>query len=839
MLVRIPARSTIALAAALLLAAPPLPAQAETGPPIHTTTVSVPGLAQPAEILIDPWGIPHIYAGNETDAYIAQGFDAARLRLWQIDFWRRRGLGLLASAFGPQFLGYDRAARLFLDRTDPKAAWAKYSTAVVRDAAAFTAGVNVYIALVDRNPQLLPPEFAALGYRPDKWQPEDLLRIRLPPSGLASRVARAELACKGGLQFDSLRQQLSPPRKIEVPAGLDPCAITFDDLADLFRADQHIVVTPAMLKAGLLPSCLPKQASIERHRMPLGGVVDSCFRRNDAVFRRNDAVSLPRIQPYFEPEGSNAWAIAASKSATGRPILAHDPHTPYDVPSLRLIVQVTAPGLDFIGAGFPQEPGISRGHNDQIAWGSTDFAANLGELYVYETKPGDPDMYRYRDGWERMTTLSEAVPVKGAQPVIMTFKYTRHGPVLSEDPAHHRAITVGLDPAPGATPALFNLAAGIYRARDWPGFLAAARHDDTGNYVYAGADGRIGWMAAARVPIRPNFDGLMPVPGDGRYEHKGFVPNDGLLTRVNPAQGWIASANQFNLPPDYPVDQRKVGFEWQPDYRYVRIAQILSQPRKLTLQDNVALQNDVLSLPAQALVPLLDPVATNNADFLAARRMLSTWDRRVTGDSAAAALFEVWEYRHLRPLLLARVVSPALLPIMGEGDIRSVIALLRHPDQQLGRDPIAARNAILLDSLLAAVAETRKLLGDDPETWHWSDLHRALFRHPFSAVLPASLRALADADFGGKGGDSYTLMATWVPGPDTMDITGGASFSMVLDVGAWDNSVVLATQGESGIPTDAHYRDLYPRWLTGASFPLIYSRALVEKVAESRWDLEP
>ncbi len=647
----------------LLLSVRPAPAQAQAGPPIQTTTISIPGLKQPAEILIDPWGIPHIYAGNEADAYMAQGFDAARLRLWQIDFWRRRGLGLLASTFGPQFLPYDHAARLFLDRTDPGTAWAKYDPSVVRDAAAFTAGVNAYIALVERNPALLPPEFVALGYRPNRWQPEDLLRIRLPPSELTSRVARAELACKGGLQFDSLRQQLSPPWQLEVPAGLDPCAISFDDLDDLFRADEHIAVTPAMLKAGLLP------------RTRLG-----------------DQTGADETT-----EGSNAWAIAANKSATGRPILAHDPHTPYDVPSLRLIVQVTAPGLHFIGAGFPEEPGISRGHNDRIAWGSTDFAANLGELYIYETKPGDPDMYRYRDGWERTTTVSEPVPVKGATPVIMTFKYTRHGPVLSEDPAHHRAIAVGLEPESGAASALFNLTAGIYRAQNWPGFLAAARHDDTGNYVYAGMDGTIGWMAAARVPIRSNFDGLFPLPGDGRYEHAGTLPNDDLLTEVNPAQGWIAAANQLNLPPNYPIAVRKVGFEWQPDYRYVRIAEILSQPDKLTLGDNVALQNDVVSLPARALVPLLDDVQTDNADFLAARQMLSTWDRRLTGDSAAAALFEVWEYRHLRLLLLARVVPPALLPILGQGDIRSVIALLQHPDERLGRDPVAARNTILLE----------------------------------------------------------------------------------------------------------------------------------------------
>lgn len=248
------------------------------------------------------------------------------------------------------------------------------------------------------------------------------------------------------------------------------------------------------------------------------------------------------------------------------------------------------------------------------------------------------------------------------------------------------------------------------------------------------------------------------------------------------------------------------------------------------MRDCVVLQNDVLSLPAEALVPLLAAVHTDNADFLTARRMLSAWDLRLMGESGAAALFEVWEYRHLRPLLLSRVVPQELLPIMGEGDIRSVIELLRHPDARFGQDPVAARNAILRDSLVSAMAETRTLLGRDPAKWHWSDLHGAMFQHPFSQVLPAKLRALADDDYGGKGGDTYTVMATWVPGPDSMDMSGGASFSMVLDVGAWDNSVVLATQGESGVATDAHYRDLYPRWLAGASFPLLYSRALVEKV---------
>ncbi len=552
----------------------------------------------------------------------------------------------------------------------------------------------------------------------------------------------------------------------------------------------------------------------------------------------NDAP--PQTEPMVERlDGSNAWAIAPSRTTTGRPILAHDPHTSHEVPSLRLIVQVTAPGLNFIGAGYPQEPGISRGHNDRIAWGTTDFAANLDDLYVYETNPDDPNQYRYGSGWESMRRITETVAVRGSAPVTMTFKYTRHGPVLAEDPTRHRAVAVGFTPGATSSPALFNLTTGMYRATDWPGFLAAVHRADAGNYVYAGTDGTIAWAAAARVPVRPNFDGLMPIPGDGRYEHRGLVPNDDLLTEINPARGWIASANEMNLPPGYPLSERKLGFEWPPAYRYERIAEILSAKPKLGLLDNVALQNDVLSLPAQQLVPLLGAVRTDDAAFLAARRMLERWDCRLTGDSAAAALFEVWDYRHLRPLLLARVVPPALLPLMEEGDIRAIIALLQHPDARLGSDPVVARDAVLRESLAAAMAETRGLLGDDPTRWRWSALHRAAFRHPFSQVLSPVLRALADSDFGGKGGDTYTVMATWVPGEDTMDISGGASFAMVLDVGAWDNSVVLATQGESGVPGDEHYRDLYPRWLVGAPFPLIYSPELVERMTERRWQLQP
>ncbi|MEQ8206233.1 MAG: penicillin acylase family protein, partial [Woeseia sp.] len=292
------------------------------------------GLEQPAEILIDRWGIPHIYAGTHYDAFFVQGWNAARDRLWQIDLWRLRGLGRLSSVLGPEYVAQDRASRLFLYRGDMYREWLSYGSDAKEIASAFTAGINAYIDLLSSRPDLLPPEFELLNYKPQKWQAEDVVRIR--GHGLwrnaASEIKRARLACTGDLEASEYWRPLEPEWKTQVPEGLNPCDIPDDVLNDYELATAPVVF-------------------------------------NDA----KKAVQLSRDKSEDTSLGSNNWVVAPGRTSTGRPILADDPHRSHAVPSLRYIAHLVAPDLNVIGAGEPALPGISIGHNERIAFGLTIF----------------------------------------------------------------------------------------------------------------------------------------------------------------------------------------------------------------------------------------------------------------------------------------------------------------------------------------------------------------------------------------------------------------------------------------------------------------------------------
>ena len=368
-------------------------------PPEETRKVA--GLSAPAEIRIDRWGVPHIYAQSARDAFFVQGYNAARDRLWQIDLWRKRGLGLLARDFGPDFAEQDRAARLFLYRGDMAAEWAAYGASAKSDTEAFVAGINAYVGEILNGGRPLPREFRIAGTRPDLWAPEDVVRIR--SHGLTRNagmeVARARILCAGGPGADRLFKKLEPDWTSTVPEGLDPCAIPADVLKDYTLATRGV--------------------------------------RFDSARRRLAAeASLP------DSQGSNNWTIAPSKTTTGRPILANDPHRDHGLPSLRYVAHLEAPGLSVIGAGEPALPGVSIGHNGTIAFGLTIFYSDQEDLYVYETSPQDPGLYRSGEGWARMETVRERIEVRGEAPREVELRFTRHGPVIHADPSGRKAFAL-------------------------------------------------------------------------------------------------------------------------------------------------------------------------------------------------------------------------------------------------------------------------------------------------------------------------------------------------------------------------------------------------------------
>lgn len=787
----------LAVAGAALLSQPTL--AAPRVPPARQT-VQIEGLSGPGKIILDHAGVPHIFASTAKDAFFLQGYAVARDRLWQIDLWRKRGLGRLAASFGPAFAAQDEASRLFLYRGDMKAEWAAYPREAKGWTEAFVAGINAYVGEVRAGRRPLPAEFRLTGSAPETWSADEVVRIRSNAlvSNLTEEVARARALCRGDLKLEPLRRTLDPPHVLKIPDGLDPCAVP----------------------ANVLDTFLLATAGVRFDGKKIAAAADA-----------------PQ-GPARQEEGSNNWVIAPGRSSTGRPILANDPHREHAVPSLRYLVHLDAPGLHLAGAGEPALPGIAFGHNDSVAWGLTIFPADQQDLYVYDLVPGDPSRYLYQGREEAMRVEREVLEVKGEAPRPIELKFTRHGPVIAVDPASGHAFAVrSVWSEPGAS-AYFN-AAWMFKATSFADFQTTRDHWKTPalNLVYADRRGEIGWMAAAAAPARPNWDGLLPVPGDGRYEWNGLLPPEDLPSLRNPKEGFIATANAMNLPASYPNETRKISFYWTDRSRIDRISAVLAATPKASLDDSRRLQTDVRSKLAERALKLAAPLEGETDDQRAALRLLSGWDGAEGVDSAPAALFEIWIAHTLRQTA-TRLCVPEAAREAFDPDAGSLITALAANDPALGPDPSKTRRDILLQSLGAAFAEARTRLGPDPQLWRWGRLHQAAFAEPVAVLAPPGERAVygvGPQEIGGSG--STPMAASYRAG--NFNVAAGASVRMVLDVGGWDASTVINTPGQSGDPQSPHFRDLFPLWAKGAYAPFPYSKGAVEAAAETIIEVAP
>ncbi len=779
-------------------------------------TIVLAGLAAPAEIRIDRWGIPHITAAGEADLFFVQGFNAARDRLWQIDLWRKRGLGLLAADFGPGYLAQDFASRHFLYRGPMAGEWLAYAPDTEAIATAFAAGINAYVDLVTREPGRLPPEFVLFDTRPAHWQPEDVVRIRTHAltRNAVSEVLRANVIALADRETDLARSRIEPPVPLEIPAGIDLAEIPLSALK-LFK----LATAPVTFEADRLAAGLGE------------------------AWDWSEVTDLGDVVRATEEEGSNNWVVHGSRTATGRPLLASDPHRAQTVPSLRYLVHLKAPGFDAIGTGEPSAPGISLGHNGTTAFGLTIFGADQEDVYVYRTRPGDPDAYRYGDGWETFRRVAERFAIKGAQEQTLELRFTRHGPVLHED--REKGIAIALRSvwsSPGSAAYLGSLSA--MRATSVHEFGAALRSwgAPSVNHVCADTAGDIGWFTAGFTPVRPNWRGLLPVPGDGSHEWQGFLPAGELPHAVNPPAGFLATANEMNLPPDRPDDAPSIGHEWAERSRATRIEAVLQGDAAHSIAAAWALQTDVFSQPAARLVALLSDAITRqppaDPDLRERAEALGRWDCKLETGSGEAALFEVWLMLHLRPALFARVApDPKVRALLVPGDVETLLALLEGPDARLGDAPEAARDRLLLDTLAAAVADCRARLGDDHARWAWGRLHQALFEHAASRVRAEGGDGWNVGPLPIGGSRSTPMQAAYRLGD--FRLTSGASVRLVIDVGAWDNSVCINAPGQSGDPRSPHYAGLAELWAAGRSVPLLYSEARIAEATTHRIRLVP
>jgi penicillin G amidase len=763
-----------AVAAALLLTTA---ATAQEAPPgAFSESRALPGLTAPGEIIIDRAGIPHIYAANARDGFFLQGYAVARDRLWQIDLWRKRGLGRLSASFGAQFVAQDRAARLLLYRGEMAAEWAAYPSQAKGWTEAFAAGINAYVADVEAGRAPLPIEFSATNTRPERWQADDVVRIRSNAlaSNLTSEVVRARALCGGDLKYEPLRRELAPAHTVSIPKGLDPCSIPADVLDDYAL-----------------------------------GTGDVRFDGQKIVVASLD----PDIQ-----EGSNNWVIGAGKSATGRPILANDPHRAHAVPNLRYLSHIDTPELKIAGSGEPALPGISFGHNEDVAWAITIFAIDQQDLVVNPKAT-------------KLTEVRERIEVKGAPPREVVLKFTDDGPIIHEDPTSGRSFALRATwTKPGAS-AYFN-ASWAWTAKTWDDFLVARDHWGAPplNLLFANRAGDIGWAPGGFVPVRAAGDGLLPVPAGKVHRWTGLLDAKLMPVKHNPADGWIATANEMNIPAGYP---HMLGLEWADRSRITRISEVVGSKPKFGLTDAMALQNDPTSPMARRAVALLQGLAGRDANERGALALLGNWNGHEGPDSAAAALYEIWAARHLAASAVKAIVPEAARRNFGRTSIGNILPVLED-GKLFGLDSAALRAEILLGSLGLAFAETARLLGPDPATWRWGALHRADFQPSLPIAGRDAERRVGPVPIGGSGS---TPMAMGT-GPD-FRVVSGASVRVVMDVGAWDNSMAINTPGQSGDPASPHYRDLFARWATGNYVPFVWSRPRVLQEAERIINVTP
>jgi len=737
--------------------------------PLTHGEIALAGLGAPVEVLRDRHGVPHIHAVSLEDAHFALGFVHAQDRLWQMEMNRRLGSGRLAEILGPNALEADRFMRTLGLRRVAEANLAHYDAETRRLLDAYVAGVNAFLA---QRP-VLPPEFWLLGHAPEPWSAADSIvwtKVMAWDLGANWRSELLRMRLSRTLSTERIHEFLPP-----YPGDSPP------RLPDLRALYSGIEKTPA-----------PGPVFSE------GGF----------------------------PGGSNSWAVSGARSASGKPLLAADPHLGLTAPSVWYLAHLHAPGIDAIGGTLPGVPGILVGRNDRIAWGLTTTGADVQDLYLERLDSA-------------FSTREEVIKVRGAPDERITVRRSRHGPLISD------VSRIALDSAPrGYALALawtalaeddvtLQSALRLARARDWNEFLGAARalHAPPQTASYADAAGNIGFVTAGRIPVRKpanDLRGLAPAPGwDARYEWSGYIAFDDLPRAFNPPGGAVVLANHKIAPPKY---RHHITYEWQPPYRARRIEELLSQKEKHDMAGFKAMQSDIVSLAVRQLLPR----------FLAARpdKNLQAWDATMAADRAEPLIMVAW-WREFARALYADELGEAFRPSWSARAvfIGNVLAGQPHWCDDV-RTPFAEScDQLLAASFEKAVEDLKKRYGED---WRWGEAHVARHRHRPLTRQPWLAR-IFDIRVP-SGGDAYTVNAGASDFHDEAEPYANrhsASLRAISDLADPQASVFIHSGGQSGNPLSPHYRDFAAAWARGEYVPMITERRRLEADGVQRLVLAP
>ena len=783
----------------------------------ETTQVTLDGLDKPVEILKDHWGISHIYAETEHDLFFAQGYSAARDRLFQFEIWRAQATGTVAEILGSRAVDRDHGTRLFKFRGPMHEEMNHYHPRGVDIITSFVHGVNAYIDEALQDPGSLPLPFKLLDIQPKHWTEEVVISRH---QGLLGNIS------------------------LELSTGRAVCAIGEDKVRELRYFHPHdpiLALDPLIDCDSLLNNDILHLYNSYRRpiRFQPDDIALAQYRNTEEAYETIADILIEEERDLqkrsIDDIGSNNWVVSGDLTQDGWPMMINDPHRSQAVPSLRYWSHLVGPGWNVIGGGEPEIPGISIGHNEHGAWGLTVFNTDGEDLYVYETNPDNPSQYRYLGEWEEMRVISETIEVKDARSVSVELKYTRHGPVVFED--QENSLAYAIRPAwmeVGGSPYLASLR--MDQATSWEEFREASNFSNIPgeNMIWADRQGNIGWQAVGIAPIRRNFSGMVPVPGDGRYEWDGYLPIKAKPNEFNPDRGYIETSNSNYTKPDYPYLDA-IGFTWTDPYRWARGSEVLGSGRKFNMTDMVELQHDYLSIPARTLIPFFKELESDDLEVEQARQMLLNWEFVLGKDSVEAGIYVAFERQLLDNIELLKV--PEIAKSYVSVGMKTAIDMLLAPDGDFGNDPIQGRDEFLLQTLSQGIQNLKQKLGPEFKDWVYGqeDYKHALIRHPLSPALNEELRDRLNVGPAPRGGNGFTLGNTG----SGDNQTSGASFRIFVDTRDWDNTLGMNTPGQVGDPDSPLYDNLFELWANDKVFPAFYSREKIESVLFEKLDLIP
>jgi penicillin amidase len=514
--------------------------------------------------------------------------------------------------------------------------------------------------------------------------------------------------------------------------------------------------------------------------------------------------------------GSNSWVLAGSRTTTGKPILANDPHLALRTPSVWYLARLIASGYSVVGATLPGVAGVVIGANDRIAWALTSLEPDVQDLYVEEPDPADRSRYLWRGSTRAFEIRRETIRVRGGPDVVFDVRRSVHGPIVTDvlDGAASLGSAVALRwAALDDTDSTARAIEGINRASGWTEFLEAVRlfHAPAQNFLYADADGHIGYTASGTIPIRPRADGLLPVSGAGDDDWSGYVPFDELPHVLDPRRGFLVTANNRVTSRAYPYALAR---DWPEPYRARRITERIEAKPKLSVADVRSIQLDRVSLQAAELLPLLLPTVPADAASRDALARLSSWNREFAPDSSAAVIYAAW-YTGLAKMPEDELGDTPL------GTVRSrfLINALRSESSWCDDVRTPARETCAdfrARTLRDELSHLRRRLGPDPREWRWARLHRARLPHGiFDAVT--GLRRLFSLETG-QGGDASTVNVGAYRLDGSFQMTDGPSYRQIVDFSNPAGSLFVHTTGQSGNVFDRRYRDFMPLWRDGVFF---------------------